>query len=121
MASIAEKSEPAIVFTYRHPLEVAMSLEKREDDFDLEHGLRIWIAYNMRAIQNMAGLCRVLSSNDAVLANPLEEVQRIADELTNKCHVPAPPSKLTKTIVDKFIDPKLQHNKNKREADMANA
>jgi len=112
------KTEPAVVFTYRHPLEVAMSLEKREDDFDLEHGLRIWIAYNMRAVQNMAGLCRVLSSNEAVLANPLEEVQRISDELTSKCHVPAPPTNITQTIVEKFIDPKLQHNKNKREADM---
>lgn len=112
------KTEPAIIFTYRHPLEVAMSLEKREDDFDLEHGLRIWIAYNMRAIQNMKGLCQVLSSNEAILANPLEEVQRIADELTTKCHVPPPPHKLTQQIVDSFIDPKLQHNKRQREAEL---
>lgn len=112
------KTEPAIIFTYRHPLEVAMSLEKREDDFDLEHGLRIWIAYNMRAVQNMKGMCQVLSSNEAILANPLEETQRIADELTNKCHVPAPPNKLTQEVVDTFIDPKLQHNKRKREAEL---
>ena len=45
-------TEPAIVFTYRHPLEVAMSLKKREKNFGLEHALRIWSAYNMRAIQN---------------------------------------------------------------------
>mmetsp|Transcript_31864 Transcript_31864/g.93631 ORF Transcript_31864/g.93631 Transcript_31864/m.93631 type:complete len:598 (-) Transcript_31864:2068-3861(-) len=113
------KTEPAIIFTYRHPLEVAMSLEKREDDFDLEHGLRIWIAYNVRAVQNMKGTCQVLSSNEAILANPLKEVQRIADELTTKCHVPAPPNKLTQEVVDSFIDPKLQHNKQKREAELA--
>jgi hypothetical protein len=112
------KTEPAIVFTYRHPLEVAMSLEKRQDDIDLEHGLRIWIAYNMRGIQNMKGLCQVLSSNEAILANPLKEVQRIADELTSKCHVPAPPNKLTQQVVDSFVDPKLQHNKKKREAEL---
>lgn len=113
------KTEPAVVFTYRHPLEVAMSLEKRQDEFDLEHGLRIWIAYNMRAVQNMASLCRVLSSNDAVLANPMQEVQRISNELTTKCHVPAPPKNVTQAIVDKFIDPKLQHNKKAREEDVS--
>lgn len=112
------KTEPAIVFTYRHPLEVAMSLEKRQDNIDLEHGLRIWIAYNMRGIQNMKGLCQVLSSNEAILANPLKEVHRIADELTSKCHVPAPPNKLTQQLVDSFVDPKLQHNKKKREAEL---
>ena len=112
------KTEPAIIFTYRHPLEVAMSLEKREDDFDLEHGLRIWIAYNMRAVQNMKGMCQVLSSNEAILANPLKETQRISDELTTKCHVPAPPNKLTQEVVDSFIDPKLQHNKREREAEV---
>lgn len=112
-------NEPAAVFTYRHPLEVAMSLEKRDDSFDLEHGLRIWIAYNMRAIQNMAaaGLCRVYSSNEAILADPLKEVRRITDDLVNVCNVPEPPNELTQSVVDNFIDPKLLHNKKNREAD----
>ena len=82
--------EPAIVFTYRHPVEVAMSLKKREKDISIAHGLRLWIIYNMRAIQNSVGLCIVYSSNDAIMANPLTEVQRIADELTTKCNVPKP-------------------------------
>eukprot|EP00957_Ditylum_brightwellii_P143923 10966947-Ditylum_brightwellii.AAC.1 len=46
--------EPAIVFTYRHPLEVAMSLQKRNRGFHAERGLRLWIVYNMRAIENSA-------------------------------------------------------------------
>lgn len=107
-------NEPAIVFTYRHPMEVAMSLKRREDNFTLERGLRLWIVYNMRAIQNSKGLCVVYSSNDAILADPMNEVQRISDELTTKCKVPEPPSRLTKEDVDKFIDPSLQHNKNRR-------
>ena len=109
-------NEPAIVFTYRHPLEVAMSLRGREhhSDFSLEQGLRLWIVYNMRAIQNSKGLCIVRSSNDKILANPMFEVQRIADELTTRCNVVQPPFKLKKEDVDKFIDPTLQHNKNRR-------
>lgn len=107
--------EPAAVFTYRHPLEVAMSLKKREENFELEHGLRIWIIYNMRGVQNSAVLCRVVSSNEAILADPLKEVQRISDELTTKCHVKAPPNRISQEDVDKFIDPELQHNKKQRE------
>jgi hypothetical protein len=96
-------------------MEVAMSLNKREKNFGIEHGLRLWIVYNMRAVQNSQGLCRVLSSNDAILADPLNEVQRISDELTSKCGVPSPPNRVTQEEVDKFVDPKLHHNKKKRE------
>lgn len=109
-------NEPAIVFTYRHPLEVAKSLTNREKGFTVERGLRLWIVYNMRAIQNSKGLCIVKSRNTAVLENPLKETQRIADELTSKCGVVAPPRAITKEDVDKFVDPNLQHNKKLKEA-----
>ncbi len=100
--------EPAIVFTYRHPLEVAMSLEKRK--LQLRKGLKLWIAYNMRAIQNSRGLCIVKTSNTKLLANPNEELQRISAELTTKCNVVAPPHKIKQEEVEKFIDPTLQHH-----------
>ena len=103
-------SKPAVVFTYRHPLEVAMSLHKREAGFTIMRGLRLWIGYNKAAVQNSADLCRVLSSNNAVFADPLGETQRIVDELT-KCGVPAPPKKITQSVIDGFVDPTLQHSK----------
>jgi hypothetical protein len=102
--------DPAVVFTYRNPLEVALSLMHREK-FALEHGIRLWIIYNMKAIQNSHGLCRVFSSNDAILANPLGEVQRISRELTTKCGVPDAPKKINQEDVDVFIDPNMQHGK----------
>jgi hypothetical protein len=108
---------PAVVFTYRHPLQVAMSLKKRERNFPMEKGLRLWIVYNMRAIQNSKGLCIVKSSNDAIMADPLTEVQRISDELTNTCGVPAPPNRVLQEDVDKFVDPTLQHNTKQRAAE----
>lgn len=107
-------NEPAVLFTYRHPLQVARSLTKREKSIRTDHAFRIYIVYNMRAIQNSAGLCRVLTNNDAVLSDPLTEVHRIADELTTKCGVPGPPRKLTQEDVDKFVDPSLQHNTKKK-------
>jgi hypothetical protein len=105
-------SEPAVVFTYRDPLEVANSLNKREKGLSVETGLRLWIVYNMRAIQNSAGLCIVYTSNVAILSDPLHEVERISDELTTKCGVPSAPRKITQEEVDQFVDPNLQHNKN---------
>jgi hypothetical protein len=103
-------SDPAILWTYRHPMEVAHSLMHRESGFTLDHGLRLWIVYNMRGLQNSADLCRVYSSNDAIMASPLTEVQRLVQELTTKCGVPRPPNELTQEEVDKFVDPSLQHN-----------
>jgi hypothetical protein len=61
------------------------------------------------------------SSNEAVLANPLTEVQRISDELTTKCGVPKPPRTLEQIDVDKFVDPSLQHNKKEREREEKDA
>jgi hypothetical protein len=95
---------PVVLFTYRHPLQVARSL-LREKKLQMDHGFQIWIIYNMRAIQNSAGLCRVVTSHDAVLADPMTEIQRIADELTTKCGVPKPPRGLTQDVVVKFADP----------------
>ena len=104
-------SKPAVLHTYRHPLEVAMSLYKREEGFTITRGMRLWILYNKAAVQNSADLCRVTSNNNAVLADPLGETKRIAKELENNCDVPAPPNEITQNVVDGFVDTTLQHNK----------
>ena len=110
--------KPAIVFTYRHPLEVAMSLKHREQNFTIEHGLRLWIIYNMRALQNSEGLCKVYSTNEAVFKDPLTEVQRIKNELIGKCRVLEPPThQISEEVVNQFVDPKLQHNSKERKAE----
>jgi hypothetical protein len=103
-------TEPAIVWTFRHPMEVSHSLMSREKSFTLDHSLRLWIVYNMRALQNSVGLCRVYTSNEEVLKNPMKEVQRVSDELTRQCQVPKPPNVLTTEQVNKFVDTTLQHN-----------
>jgi hypothetical protein len=110
-------NEPAVLFTYRHPLQVARSLTKREPSFRMDHAFRIYIVYNMRAIQNSAGLCRVLTSNDAVLADPLTEVHRIADELHTKCGVPEPSRKLTQEDVKSLSTQLAAQYENKSSAE----
>lgn len=109
-------TKPAVLFTYRHPFHVALSLKHRQN-MPYEQSLRIWIVYNMRAIQNSKDLCMVTSSNRAVLTDPLTEVQRISDDLTTKCNVPEPPHKLENEIVNKFVDTSLQHAKDTKKDD----
>lgn len=116
-------TEPAIVFTYRHPLEVAKSVttrarntkwkSQRIENFTLEMGLNLWIAYNRKAVENSNRLCRVVTNNDNVLDNPFKEAQRMIDDLSSKCGVhPPPQQRLTNDTVGKFIDSKLQHKMN---------
>lgn len=66
----------------------------------------------MRALRNSVGLCRVFTSNEAILANPKKEVERIKNELVTKCNVISPPKHdISSEVVESFVDPKLQHNK----------
>lgn len=94
-----------------------MSLKQREGGFTIRRGLKLWIIYNKAAIINSADMCRVYSSNDAVFSNPMTETERIVQELT-ECGVPKPPSEITQSIVDSFIDPSLLHNKNNKAGDV---
>ena len=42
---------PAVLFTYRHPMDVSMSMHKRETEhFRVQRGLKLWYIYNKRAI-----------------------------------------------------------------------
>lgn len=81
---------------------------QRVENFTLETGLSLWITHNRRALENSKGLCRVITSNENILENPLNEVWRISDELTSKCHVRPPPQHL-KESVKHFISTRLQH------------
>lgn len=129
---------PAILFTYRNPLEVAQSLKSRETrlqgehsskrqglsknvKFTLEYGLQLWIDYNQRALEHSSRICRITTSNDAILNSPLQEIQRISQELTDKCGVvpPAAPPSLVQqqAVVDSFVDPTLHHNTNSHQGD----
>lgn len=99
---------PAVVFSYRHPLEVAKSMEKRDgaEAFPISRGLRLWIVYNMRAIQNSKDLCRVVTSNKSLMTDAKNEIRRIGEGLA-KCGL-HPPKDVQKAVVDDFVDPNLR-------------
>lgn len=103
---------PAILFSYRHPMDVALSLHRRaQEHYRIGKGLRMWYVYNMRAIQSSNDLCRVVSSHRRVMESSLEELSRVRTELIDRCGVHVPREVTTKDIGE-FIDPHLQHGHN---------
>ena len=101
---------PAVLFTYRHPMDVAMSMHTRETEhFRVQRGLKLWYVYNKRALQQSHDLCRVTTSHKKMMAAPQVELDRIYDELRG-CGVPVP-SRAQLVDINDFIDPKLQHGR----------
>jgi len=104
------KFVPAILFTYRHPLDVALSLNKREfEQFKIARGLKMWYVYNMRAILQSHDLCRVVASHRNVMKTPDAEMARIRKQLL-ECGVPVPRALSASDVAD-FVDVKLQHGR----------
>ena len=100
---------PAIVFTYRHPMDVAVSLNKRYEHYQIGKGLRMWYVYNRMAIEQSNDLCRIVSSHHKIMTEPRLELDYIYEGL-KKCGV-AVPHKVSDEGIASFIDPKLQHGK----------
>jgi hypothetical protein len=100
---------PAILFTYRHPMDVALSLNTRYEHFQIGKGLRLWYIYNRRAVEQSNDLCRVVASHKNVMSNPKIELDRIYNELID-CGVNVPNKVSDKDLLG-FVDPKLQHGK----------
>ena len=60
----SDEHRPPVLFTYRNPLEVALSLRARKrNPVSLYEGLRLWIWYNREAIRLSSGedICRVIT------------------------------------------------------------
>ena len=100
---------PAVLFMYRNPMDVALSMNKREtENFRIGMVLKVWYVYNKRAIQQSHDLCRVVSSHHGLLSDPMGTLQEIFHSLKERCHVPVP-RQLSAAEVNDFVDVKLQH------------
>ena len=105
------RSLPAILFTFRHPFDVALSMHQRTyEQFRIVRGLRLWDVYNRRAIQQSQDLCRVVTSHRLVMSRPKEEMDRIYKELREVCGVDIP-RRVSDEDVATFVDVKLQHGR----------
>jgi len=71
---------PVCVHVYRSPIQVAQSLQTR-NNFPLQFGVALWEKYTLDALKASAGLPRILVSYAEIMAQPLETIKRLYDEL----------------------------------------
>ena len=107
------KQKPSVLFTYRHPVEVALSLSNRNRNFGSNTGTNAWIGYNRLAIQASADLCVVYSNYDDLLNDTVSESNRVMHEFHTKCGLPQSRANMTQAQADKFVDRSLRHHHQK--------
>lgn len=74
---------PSFVISFRNPLEVANSMQKR-DGLPITHGCLLWLRYVLDAERHTRGHPRVFIRYRDLLAEPRSTIDRIGAELTIK-------------------------------------
>ncbi len=98
---------PLIIFIYRHPLEVAKSLNKR-NGFPIRYGLALWERYNQLALDHSDGLPRLILDHKNLIDKPKKILSQIYEFLeSNKVDRIRMPGEME---LSKFIDRKLHRN-----------
>jgi hypothetical protein len=103
------KYTPVVLFTYRHPLDVALSLYHREN-VPIERGLWVWYNYNKLAIQNSQDTCRVVTSCHAITTTTRKALGHIRSDFIRKCNFSLP-GHISDDTINKFLSVELLHSK----------
>ena len=99
---------PSILYVFRNPFDVALSLRKRDPIFyHTNRGLKLWYIHNRNAILATNDLCRVVVSYKKIMKRPLLHSDRIYSELKS-CGLNIP-HRLNSTDINSEIDIKLFH------------
>ncbi len=93
---------------YRHPLEVALSLRKR-NGFSIALGLALWERYMLAGFAATYGLPRIMIFHRDLLTSPWNTTRQLLAELedvgVSGLHAPA------RQVVEAFIEPQLYHHR----------
>ncbi len=106
--SLLQKSggSPKCVIVMRNPLEVARSIERR-DQFSLITSLYLWLLYTLESEWYSRGLARTIVKFDEVLVDWKSTVAQLTTDLNIQW--PANLTKVRKTI-ESDLDPNLRHH-----------
>jgi hypothetical protein len=96
----------AFIIVFRHPYEVARSLERR-DGFRLEKSARLWIENNLAAEKGTRGFPRVFVSFDDLLSNPVATCGHIEEAI--EVRFPKRYREAQDALHD-FLEPQLRHH-----------
>lgn len=98
---------PSYVLALRNPLNVALSLNKR-DDMSIHHGVLLWLSHMAAAFVDSAGARCAVVEYDYLLANPAAELERVSTLLGMPIAETAATAR--EEFVSTFLDRDLQHN-----------
>ena len=98
--------EPLYLIALRHPIEVARSLEKR-DQMPISHGCALWIHYTLKSLIHTNGENRLLISYESLLENWRSVAANIAASM--QCPWPNSPDAAAPQI-DAFLSKNLRHH-----------
>lgn len=96
----------SIVFVVRNPMDVAISLKKR-NGFSLEKSFGIWLNYNISALHHLRGTKTIFVSYDGFLADGERELERCAESLGIEW--PTDDTDLME-LLRSFLRPDLRHS-----------
>jgi len=101
--------EAIYVVTVRHPLEIAMSLRKR-DRLPISASLLIWQHYMLEALRQTEGSKdRIFISYENLINTPVEQCQRLASFIDRACEYERDRESLVGNMVG-AINTQLRHN-----------
>ena len=99
-------AEPRFAINVRHPIEVARSLEKR-NQLPLKYGCLLWLRYVLDAERQTRGAPRVFERYEDLLRDSLREAEGVIEKLAIKGLVA---NKSSEDAVRSFIDPAMRHH-----------
>jgi hypothetical protein len=73
-------TEPVVIMSFRHPLEVADSLNRR-NGFGVGHGVALWEAYNRALLEAAAGYQTIVVAYPDLAGDPVGTLTRVQDGL----------------------------------------
>ena len=95
------------IATFRHPLKVAMSLNRRQESVPLRDGLKLWIHYNSLILKAFDKSPFPLICFDLPQPEYLAQLTKVIDELNNNLDL-----ELAKSQVSKFYESTLIDREN---------
>lgn len=95
-----------VILPNRHPMEVAQSLEVR-NDFSLGQGMLLWLGYVLEAEHDSRGVTRAFTSFDRLMADPAGEIDRMETALGQD--FPVAPSDRDSALAG-FLEGELRHH-----------
>ncbi|MCH2570050.1 MAG: sulfotransferase [Planctomycetes bacterium] len=99
---------PVVILVHRHPVEVAQSLQVR-DQFPLEVGLGLWEIYNRAALRNCEGLRVLVVRFESLIDSPLSVARKLFHFLQEQAVITGS-FEQRKREIESSIDPDLRHH-----------